>query len=290
MRMHLKLLAIVAWQALREARRRRVLLVVVLLTGVGGALYCWGAVEVFDNVDQRQTGVPAGVLDARAVAGSTMLGLAIFGSLFLGTVLATFLSAGAVKGDAERGLLQPLLVRPLGRGHYLVGRFIAAAVTSIVFVVASYLAAVVAIGLIGDWWPAEPVAVAWRLALAVATVVALALAGSTVMTATANGIFVLMVYGTGLVGGMMGSIGAAVGSDRLVTIADTTSWVLPFEGLYRDALLRLLGDIGGAAGVLVQLGPLGNSHDGGPALVPWALFFICAVLAAALLALRRLDL
>ena len=39
----------------------------------------------------------------------------MFATLFLGAVLAVFLTLGAVRGDAERGLLQPLLVRPLGR-------------------------------------------------------------------------------------------------------------------------------------------------------------------------------
>ena len=37
-----------------------------------------------------------------------MLGLGMFAILFLATVLAVFLTLGAVRGDAERGLLQPL--------------------------------------------------------------------------------------------------------------------------------------------------------------------------------------
>ena len=39
----------------------------------------------------------------------------MFATLFLGTILAVFLTLGAVRGDAERGLLQPVLVRPLRR-------------------------------------------------------------------------------------------------------------------------------------------------------------------------------
>ena len=40
----------------------------------------------------------------------------MFATLFLGAILAVFLTFSAVRGDAERGLLQPLLVRPLPRG------------------------------------------------------------------------------------------------------------------------------------------------------------------------------
>ena len=45
----------------------------------------------------------------------------MFATLFLGTILAVFLTLGAVRGDAERGLLQPVLVRPLHRRTVLVG-------------------------------------------------------------------------------------------------------------------------------------------------------------------------
>lgn len=288
---HVQPVMIVAVQALREARRRKVLAVVVVLTALFGLLYCWGAAEVFDGVEDRTTaGFQVTVLDERAIAGSTMVGLAIFGSLFLAVVLATFLSSSAVRGDAESGLLQPVLVRPIGRGHYLVGRFLASSLTSIVFVLIAYFAAVVAIGVIGDWWPAEPVRIAVNLAVAVACVSALALVGSTVMTATATGISVLMLYGAGVVGGMMGAIGESVGSDRLTTIADTLAWLLPFQGLYRDSLLQLIGSIGGPTGILVQLGPLGSSHSGGPWLLPYTAAYVLGVLVLAKVLLARRDL
>ena len=51
------------------------------------------------------------------LTGSTLLGLSMFVTLFLGTVLAVFLTLNAVRGDAERGLLQPLVVRPVGPEH-----------------------------------------------------------------------------------------------------------------------------------------------------------------------------
>ena len=54
----------------------------------------------------------------------------MFATLFLGAVLAVFLTVGVVRGDAETGLLQPLVVRPLGRGTMLVARWAGAAVAA----------------------------------------------------------------------------------------------------------------------------------------------------------------
>src|SRR6185312_7550553 len=111
-------------------------------------------------------GAPNGI-DARGFAGATMFGLAMFATLFLGVVLAVFLTLGAVRGDAERGLLQPLIVRPLGRRQYLAGRFLAAASVSGAYVLTVYAGGVVVTGVVGDWWPSDPVGAGLRLAAAV---------------------------------------------------------------------------------------------------------------------------
>jgi ABC-type transport system involved in multi-copper enzyme maturation permease subunit len=279
---------VVAGYALRESLRRRVFAVVVCLTLAFGALYTWGTDELFQDV--ADFGGNEFGLDPRALAGATILGLAMFGTLFLGVVLAVFLTLGAVRGDAERGLLQPLVVRPLGRRHYLAGRFLAAATVSGVYVLLVYAGAVVTTGVISDWWPTHPVGAGIRLAAAVVVVAALALLGSIFLSANANGIAVLMVFGAGLLAGLLGSIGDALNSHTLQTIANTSSWVLPFEALYRDALRLLVQNIPGVTGAIVQLGPLGGSHDAGPLLLPWIVVYVALVAAAGAFAFARRDL
>jgi ABC-2 type transport system permease protein len=279
---------VVAGHALRESLRRRVFAVVVCLTLAFGALYAWGTDELFQDINDfgpNQFG-----LDPRVLAGATILGLAMFGTLFLGVVLAVFLTLGAVRGDAERGLLQPLIVRPLGRRHYLAGRFLAAATVAAAYVLLVYAGAVVVTGVIGDWWPTSPVGAGLRLAGAVVVVAALALLGSIFLSSNANGIAVLMVFGAGLLAGLLGSIGDALQSHTLQVIANTSSWLLPFEALYRDALRVLVAEVPGVTGAIVQLGPLGGSHDAGPLLVPYTVAYLGAVAVAAAFAFGRSDL
>jgi Cu-processing system permease protein len=279
---------VVAAYALRESLRRRVFAVVVVLTMAFGGLYAWGASELFQDV----TGFGGNEfgLDARTLAGATLLGLAMFGTLFLGAVLAVFLTLSAVRGDAETGLLQPLIVRPLGRRQYLAGRFLAAAAVAFTYVGVVYTGAVVITGIAGDWWPQSPVGAGLRLMLAVVVVAALSLLGSIFLTATANGIGVLMIFGAGLLAGLLGSIGDALNSHTLQTIANTGSWLLPFEALYRDALRQLVQDIPGVTGAIVQLGPLGGSHDAGALLLPWIALYLVLVGVLGAFAFGRRDL
>jgi ABC-type transport system involved in multi-copper enzyme maturation permease subunit len=278
---------IVAGYALREALRRRVLLVVVVLTVAFLGLYGWGTAETFDAVDEVG-GSP--LVREQVIVGATLLGLAMFVTLFLGTVLAVFLTLNAVRGDAERGLLQPLVVRPLGRTSLLLGRFIAASAVCAAYVLLVYGSAVLLTGTLGDFTPNDVVTPGLTLAAAVVILVALALLGSTVLSATANGIAVFMVFGAGLAAGLMGQIGEALDSDTLQDIADVAAWVLPFEALYQHALHLLTSSTVNFERVIVQLGPFGGARDGGALLWPWAAAYLAMVSAAAAYRFSRLDL
>jgi hypothetical protein len=66
--------------------------------------------------------------------------------------------------------------------------------------------------------------------------------------------------------------------------------VLPFEALYRDALRLLVQDIPGVTGAIVQLGPLGGSHDAGVLLLPWIAVYLGLVAAVASFVFGRRDL
>ena len=83
-----------------------------MLTVAYLVLYGLGTWQAFQEVEEERFGAGFRGVEADVVAGATLLGLNMFGTLFLGTILAVFLTLGAVRGDAERGLLQPLLVRP----------------------------------------------------------------------------------------------------------------------------------------------------------------------------------
>jgi Cu-processing system permease protein len=278
---------VVARYALREAVRRRVILVVVLLTVCFLALYGLGCSLVFDEVNSLGADDQ---LDERVLAGSTLLGLSMFTTLFLGGVLAVFLTLGVVRGDAERGLLQPLVVRPVGRVSLLLGRFAGAAVVCAVYVALVYSGAVLITGISGDWWPDRAVSPGLGLVVAVVVIAAISLFGSIFLSSTANGIAVFMLFGAGLAAGLLGQIGDALAVKTLEDVATVASWLLPFEALYQAGLHGLTADTTGIAGAIVQLGPFGGAQEAGAGLWLWTATYLALVGAGAGLAFGRRDL
>jgi Cu-processing system permease protein len=101
---------------------------------------------------------------------------------------------------------------------------------------------------------------------------------------------VFMLYGAGLVAGLLGQIGEALGSDTLRSVADTTAWFLPFEALYQDALNRITADTNGLTEFVVQLGPFGGAQAASAGRLVWTAAYLALVAAAAAAAFARRDL
>lgn len=279
---------VVARHALSESVRRRVFVIVLILTALFVALFVAATIEAFNA--ERAFGGRAGPIDAQQVTTVTLAGLGMFAALFLGTVLAIFLTLGAVRGDAERGLLQPLVVRPLGRRELLLGRYIGAVAVCAPYVAAVYAVVIVIIHQTGGGWPSHIVGPGLALAAAVAILVALSLLGSVFLSSAANGIAMFMLYGAGLVSGLLATIGAALGAHTVQAIARDLSIALPFEGLYQAGLHALGSNQSGLTGVLVNLGPFGSSRAGTLPFYLWSACYLAAVGALALLAFARRDL
>ena len=279
----------IVFYGVRESVRRRMFAVVLVLTVAFLALYGWGVHAAFQDTrsfvgpDQQQ-------LDPAALTGATVLGLAMFATLFLGAVLAVFLTLNVVRGDAEAGLLQALVVRPLGRSQLLAARFLGAAGVAGAYVVAVYAVAVGLTRWLGGWTPDRVVSPGIELAAAVVVVAGLSLAGSVFLAPIANGIGTLMLFGAGLTAGLLGEIGHAINSARLQHLARIAWWVFPFDSLYEDALHRLTMDTTGFAEFVLTLGPFGGSHHAGAPLLAWTAVYLGLVGGAALAAFARKDL
>jgi ABC-type transport system involved in multi-copper enzyme maturation permease subunit len=273
--------------AVQESIRRRVLLVVLILTVAFLTLYGIGVHFAF-----RDTEGFAGfdVINSKAFTGATLLGLAMFATLFLGAIVAVFLTLGVIRGDAESGLLQPLVVRPLGRNTMLLSRFAGAAAFAAAYGIVVYGCAMVITGLIGGWWPDHVLTPALGLGAGLVIIAALSLVASVFLTSTAQGIAVLMLFGAGLTAGLLGQIGDAINSDSLSDIARAASWALPFEALYQGGLNALTSNTTGLTGEAISLGPFGGPQGAGVGLAFWAFLYLAGTLGIACVWFARRDL
>lgn len=280
---------VIARHTFTECMRRRIFLIVPLITVGFVALYGLGAHYAFQSA-QGTIETDPGFVDAKALAGSTLVGLSMFVTLFLTSSLGIFLTFSAVRGDAEIGVLQQLVVRPVARGGLLAGRFVGASILCSGYALFLYLACVLVTGAIGGWWPTPLFPPGLALMAAVIVVIALSLLGSIFLSSLPNGIVMFMIFGAGLLGGLLAQLGDVINSPALRSTGRITSWALPFEALYQSGLNSLTASATGLTRVIVRLGPLGGAQEGGPWLPVWTVAYLVVVSAVALVAFARKDL
>jgi hypothetical protein len=159
-----------------------------------------------------------------------------------------------------------------------------------VYVLVVYGCALAIIDLTGHWVPVSKAAPGLELAGGVLIVLALSILGSVALASTANGIAVFMLFGAGLVAGLLGTIGHALNSHAIQHASTVAAWALPFEALYQDGLRLISSNASGLTGFLLQLGPFGGGYVHGWGIRVWSAGYLLVALTLAVVAFSRRDL
>lgn len=282
--------ALVAGLALSELRHRRSLLVVTVITIGFLGLYGWGTFEIIGDLDTT-LGPDAPPEETARGVGFLLLGIAVFATFSLASVLGVFTTMSTVKGEAEQGLLQPLLVRPISRSAIVAGRVLAATIaggifSAIVISIASLLTSAA-----GGEPPGNLVSVIFGLTGAVAIVAAFGVLLSTFFGTAATGMAATMLVSVGFFASLVRQIAAASpNGENVERWSGRVTDVLGFNALYEGALGSLTDGVQGLAGLALQLGPFGQQRDLGDGLLLTSVIEIVVLLGLATWRLRRIDL
>lgn len=282
--------ALITRLVLSELRHRRSLTVVAVITVAFLALYGWGAFDILGDLDQRDVapGVPSE--ETARGAGFLMLGIGVFATFSLASVLAVFTTMNTVRGEAEQGLLQPLLVRPVARSGVVAGRILGATIAGGIYCAIVIAATSALTSAAGGTPPGNLLEVVLALTFAVALVAAFGVLASCFLGTAATGLTATMLISVGFFASLVRQIGEATDSPSVVTWAGRVTDVLGFNALYESALGALTDGVGGLAGLALQLGPFGTQRDLTTGMVVVSTIELAVLVGLATWRLHRLDL
>lgn len=285
---------LIAELSLREAVRKRLVVVLLLLTAAFVGFYLYGVFRLEATLDQRA--IDAG-LEGRSTGGAANLPVmfaAIFGMylvFFLGSLMAVLSTVGAVSADIESGVMQSVLARPVRRAELVLGRWLGFTVVNVVYVGLVSAALLGGIYAITGFLPPAPLAALGLILLAITLITALTVLGSTLFTTLANGIGVFVLYGAGFAGGILALIGSVSDTPTLTTLGRVANTLMPTNALWLGAsyhlqpgVLRQLGD--GPGGV----NPLFGSEALGTGMIVWAAAYAALAVLLAMWRFSRRDL
>ncbi|WP_079914047.1 ABC transporter permease [Paenibacillus sp. 32352] len=283
----------------KELLRKRVMLLTLLMTIVFLLAFWFVAQTIGARLHDTQDKTSITYLIQSFTLGSITLTLGFFFGAFVIAFLSIFSSFAVISGEAEQGVLQALMPRPVPRWHWYMGRWIGYVTLGIGYAALLF----VSILWITDYHSGVPsdlfalIKSFLLFASVVPILVSVSMLGSCIFSALGNGVFMTMLYGAGWLGGMIEKVGSIARLDNdavkpLTTIAGLMSLAMPTESVQHRMLSEMfyLPELQGIAELDSALGPFGIGQVPSNSFLLYAACYTLAAIAAGLFMFNRKDL
>lgn len=232
---------LIAELSLREALRKKLVTVLLVLTALFIGFYLFGIYKMEVRLDARAA--EAGIDRSPTGSGNmpvmfaTMFGMYLV--YFLGALMAVLSTVSSVSGDIENGVMQSVIARPVSRAGLVLGRWLGFAAVNVGYVTLLSVTLLGGVYAITGYMPPDALPAVLLVLLAVLLLTALTVLGSTLFTTLANGIGVFVLYGLGFTGGILSAIGSLSDTPTLTTLGKLANTLMPTNALWLGASYHL---------------------------------------------------
>jgi ABC-type transport system involved in multi-copper enzyme maturation permease subunit len=239
---------VIARLTLREAARRKLVTVFLILTLAIVGLSAWG----FYHLAHANT-ITSGEVQ---IAMPQALILFMFMFSFVVALSASAIASPAVSAEVESGVLLTVATRPIRRSEILIGKWLGLAALVAGYSIFVAVLEILVVKAVSGFLPPDPAAVAAYLFAEGAILLTLVLTISTRLSTLATGVLGVALFGAGWLAGVVGALGTSLNISTLRTVGNVSRYLLPTDGLWHGAIYylepsgliarHLEGDVGGA--------------------------------------------
>ena len=278
---------IITGLTIREARRRKVLWGLLILSALFLGLYALGLNFVYTEI-VTHGGLPRGAsrLFSLNDVWNFWLTAALYGANFLLVMMAVLISVDTLAGEISSGTIQSIAVKPLRRHEILLGKWLGfvAMLAGYTLLLAGGVIAITALVtgyMLPTWLPTLALMYVEGVVL-----LSVSFLGGTRLSTLATGVLGFGLFGVAFIGSWIEQIGSfvLVQSEAAVAVGRLASFVMPSEALWRYTL----------SGVTTSRNPFSFIFGGASApdagVVVYAMGYAAALLALAVLSFQRRDL
>lgn len=285
----------------KELLRKRVMMLTVLMTVVFLAAF-WFVAKTISTVNDgpASLGREGEMLLMSYGRGVMILSMGFFFASFVTAFLGIFSSFSAISGEAEQGVLQALMPRPLPRWKWYIGRWLGYVTVGILYSLLLFTA----ILLITDAHASVPrdmggiIRSFLLFASTIPLLVTVSMLGSSLFSALGNGVFMTMLYGAGWLGGTIDKVSGNIGLEESVeqslnNLSGLLSMLMPVDGLQRRMMAELtnIRDMGRMAiSDDLMLGLFGLNHVPSNPFLLYALLYGAVFFLLGMFRFQRKDL
>jgi len=189
--------------------------------------------------------IPANAEVVRMTLAGELLTAGLFVSGMLVALVTVFSSAGAISSDIESGIMLAIAAKPISRTQVFLGKYAGLGLALVVYSLLVFVATNMIVWRIFHFHSDGFFGAMVLFALQPLVLLAVSLWGSTFLSTLGNGVFMFMLYGVAVIGGMVEYVGVQMSSmalnaasatgaaSSLTMIGILTSLLLPVDSMYR---------------------------------------------------------
>lgn len=239
-------MSIIIGMTWKEMLRKRVMLLTLIMTLVFLAAFWFLAGTIGNRISHGVDLNSSEMLLTRFANGVLLLTLGFFFGAFVIAFLSIFSSFSAIAGEAEQGVMQALLPRPLARWKWYLGRWLGYVILGTGYALMLFIA-ILLICNVHASVPKDVIAIIKSFLLFASVVpilITISMLGSGFLSAIGNGVFMTMLYGAGWLGGMIDKLSGSISLEpevlsSLQNMTGIMSLLMPVDGLQRRMLAEL---------------------------------------------------
>ena len=272
---------IMAGVTLREAARRR-----ILWTAIGAAalLLLIFAVALHFQVVEFQGRPMSPFVRYQVESGMLMIGL--YTCALLAVVMTILTSIDTIAGEISSATIHAIATKPIARWQILTGKFLGFTAMVTVFVLVTFGGTVAVAHAATGVLPENALRGVLLIIGECILVLTVTFYAGTRFSTLTTGVVVLGLQGVAFMGGWLEQVSGFSQSEKIVTIGEITSLIMPSESIWRRAAFEMQTPLAGS----LSFSPFANvSIPSGVALI-YALLFSVVVFIAAVRRFSRRDL
>lgn len=284
----MKTIWIIARMTFREAVRRR-----IVLTGLAlGTLFLIVFAIGFDflyansNLSRMDTIEDAysNLLLSEFLNIITLAGM--YAVTFLSAAMGALLGADTLSGEITSGTIQTLVSKPIRRSDLVIGKWLGFSVLLAGYVLFMSGGTGLSVWLLTGYIPRNILPGITLIYLEALLVMTISIVCSSFLSGLATGGVVFGLYGLSFIGGWVEQIGSFLQNEAAVQVGIVASLLIPSESLWRRAAYEMQSPISAAIG----LSPFGTISVPSPLMIGYAVFYLVAMLMAAVSIFNYRDL
>lgn len=280
-------ITVIARLTFREAARRKILLVALILGLLFLVIFGIGFHYILADLEKQSN--QTSLITQREICNFIMMA-AMYVVNFLTVMMTVLTSVDTLSGEIASGTIHTIVSKPIRRFEVVLGKWLGYAGMLTLYLVLMAGGVLLLVYLRSGYTPPHllrGVAMLWLNAMLLLSV---SLLGGATLSTLTNGVLVFGMFGIAFIGGWIEQIGTfftnQAASQTAINIGVITSLILPSEALWRRAAYEMQSPLVGAMG----FSPFTSRSVPSVAMVIYAALYLVVAVMLAIRVFSRRDL